>query len=209
MATGRRSGYPTHGEVLESLARHELESVSVPTSGCLRIVTVSDTHSHPHRDALDQIRAEEPDCILHAGDIGTYDVLDDLQAIAPLIAVRGNIDGHDGPPDRVTVELKQEDRLLARLLLFHIAVRGHRLTSDSVRLAKKYEAQIVVCGHSHVPLIATTDGVGVFNPGSMGPRRFGLPITFGVIEISPSGIAFRHIDCTTGAAWKPSGEPAI
>ena len=200
----RRSGYPTRAEILEPFLRHEMETIPVPASGCLRLVTVSDTHSHPHPKSLEQIRREQPDRILHAGDVGTYDVLDDLGDIAPVIAVRGNIDDHQGPPDRVTIELKQNDRLLATILLFHIAVRGHRLTSDSVRVAGKHRAQLVVCGHSHVPLIATTDGVSVFNPGSIGPKRLGLPITFGVIDVAPTGISFRHVDCTTGETWTPT-----
>jgi predicted phosphodiesterase len=61
----------------------------------------------------------------------------------------------------------------------------------------------VVCGHSHIPFIARDRGVGVFNPGSIGPRRFGLPIVLGSIEITDTGAALKHIDCETGKPWMP------
>jgi predicted phosphodiesterase len=55
----------------------------------------------------------------------------------------------------------------------------------------------VVCGHSHAPLIARDGRFAVFNPGSIGPRRFMLPISFGVIEVRATGVSMRHIDCET------------
>jgi predicted phosphodiesterase len=61
----------------------------------------------------------------------------------------------------------------------------------------------VVCGHSHVPFAAHDRGITVFNPGSAGPRRFQLPIVFGVIDVSTEGVSVRHIECETGLPWKP------
>ena len=69
--------------------------------------------------------------------------------------------------------------------------------------ARAREAGLVVCGHSHVPLIARDRDLAVFNPGSVGPRRFQLPIVFGLIEVSSSAVRLAHIDCETGQAWKP------
>lgn len=187
------------------LVTRRVETVDVPPSRRLRVAIVADTHSAPHAGALTVLRREAPAVILHAGDIGDFAVLDALARVARVIAVRGNIDPSDGPPDTVDVELRDGAALLSRLLLMHIAVRGPRLTREALALARAREAQAVVCGHSHVPLIAASDGVAVFNPGSIGPRRFSLPITLGILEVAPGGLHFRHVDCETGADWRPGG----
>jgi hypothetical protein len=61
----------------------------------------------------------------------------------------------------------------------------------------------VVCGHSHVPFIGRDRGLTVFNPGSIGPRRFHLPIVFGTMDVTPAGLRLGHVDCETGAPWTP------
>lgn len=166
------------------------------------IVVIADTHSRPHPDARKHITALRPDLILHAGDIGKLTVVDDFGKIAPTVAVRGNIDGHEFP-DTARLCIDRGETTLARLALTHIAVRGPRLRRDARALAERHDAQLVVCGHSHVPLVATEQGITVFNPGSIGPRRFTLPITFGVMKISESGIRLSHVDCETGERWLP------
>ena len=60
-----------------------------------------------------------------------------------------------------------------------------------------------MCGHSHVPLLTEDDGLFVFNPGSIGPRRFTLPITFGVMERTETNWSMRHVSCETGERWLP------
>jgi hypothetical protein len=62
---------------------------------------------------------------------------------------------------------------------------------------------MVICGHSHVPFIGRDKGLIVFNPGSIGPRRFQLPIVFGVLRLGPGGISLRHVSCETGETWLP------
>ena len=64
-------------------------------------------------------------------------------------------------------------------------------------------ASLVVCGHSHVPFIAKQRGLTVFNPGSIGPRRFHLPIVFGTIAVTPQAVRLAHVDCETGRPWSP------
>lgn len=203
--TGRQGGRRRRSKMRQPSPplRHAVEVIDLPADGRLRLAIVADTHSSPHSDALDLLRRERPDRILHGGDIGELRVLDELGTVAPVIAVRGNIDGAHGPPDTVKVELRRFEKPVATLLLMHIAVRGPRLRKDALELARKHGAQVVVCGHSHVPLIGVTDGVAVFNPGSIGPRRFRLPITFGVLDVSPDGLSFRHVDCETGDRWSP------
>src|SRR6266542_3171669 len=159
-------------------------------NGALRIVVVADTHSRPHPKSMEVIAAEQPDRILHAGDIGELTVLDGLAKIAPTSAVRGNIDARDNEvPDILTIDVCDGEESLFKILLLHIGVNGPRLRADVVRLAKAEGAGIVVCGHSHVPFMGRDRDLTVFNPGSIGPRRFGLPIVFGVIDISRERVA--------------------
>ena len=89
------------------------------------------------------------------------------------------------------------------LLLLHIGVYGVRLQAAAGRLARQFGSKIVVCGHSHVPFIGRDQGVIVFNPGSIGPRRFNLPIVFGVLEFAAGRAQLWHVDCETGKHWSP------
>ena len=171
-------------------------------AGQLRLVVVADTHSAPHPRAATLIALEKPDHILHAGDIGELSVIDRLGTIAPTIAVRGNIDEHL-LPDSITLDLVDGDRTMLTLLLTHIAVNGPKLRADAARLAQKEQANLVICGHSHIPFIGRDKGLAVFNPGSIGPRRFQLPIVFGLLEIAGGKVSLAHIDCETGKRWQP------
>ena len=124
---------------------------------------ISDTHGIMRRDALEAL--EGCKLILHAGDVGSPAVLDALARIAPVHAVRGNVDTESWakilPLDTiVTVEQVR----------FQIV---HRIAD--LKLAP--DVQCVVTGHSHVVKQNTQDGVLYLNPGSAGPRRFRLPIT--------------------------------
>ncbi len=180
-----------------------LRTRTATIEGAHRLAVVADTHSAPHPDTEKLLRAVHPDAILHGGDIGDLAVLEQLAAIAPVYAVRGNIDvrAHD-LPDVLTIDVKTGDRTL-RLLLTHIAVFGPRLRAEVAKLARAEKASLVVCGHSHVPFIGVDRGLTIFNPGSIGPRRFTLPILFGTIDVTPTGIKLAHISAETGKAWSP------
>jgi putative phosphoesterase len=178
--------------------------VAVRKDGSLRLGVVADTHSAPHPATVTHLRSRSPDAILHAGDIGDLAVLDQLEAIAPVFAVRGNIDIRaPGLPDVLLLDVVEGEASFVRILLMHIAVDGPRLRADAARLARSREASLVVCGHSHVPLVARDHDVAVFNPGSAGPRRFRLPIVFGTIDVSPAAVTLAHFDCETGRRWSP------
>jgi len=182
------------------------QQLALGPDGSLRLAVVADTHSQPHPRAAELLTAWGPDAILHAGDIGDLGVLDDLSRIAPLHAIRGNIDVRAAHlPDVLTLDLVRGDQDVPalRLLLIHIGVYGPKLRADVAALARERAAQLVVCGHSHVPFWGRDRGLTVFNPGSIGPRRFHLPIVFGTIEVTPAGLRFAHVDCETGAAWSP------
>ena len=173
-------------------------------SGALRIAIVADTHGSPHPNSHAVLRAAEPDHILHAGDVGDLSVLEGLEAIAPLTAIRGNIDVRaPGLPDVVTIAIAEGERTLVTLLLLHIGVYGPRLRADAARLARAEGAAIVVCGHSHVPFLGRDGGLTIVNPGSIGPRRFQLPIVFALMDVTAAAIAVHHVSCETGARWEP------
>jgi len=183
---------------------HGDAALSLDARGRLRVAVVADTHGRPHPAAAQRIAELGPDAILHAGDIGARGVLDDFAKIAPVIAVRGNIDERASDlPDSVAIDVRADGESVLRLLLMHIAVYGPRLRADAARLATRHAARVVVCGHSHVPFVGRDRGLTVFNPGSIGPRRFHLPIVLGVLEIDAGKLALRHVDCESGATWKP------
>ena len=142
--------------------------------------------------------------ILHAGDIGDLSVLSELRALAPVLAVRGNID-EQAPtlPDSMSIDFVAGERSILSVLLTHIAVYGPKLHTEVARQARAKAADLVICGHSHVPFIGRDKGLVVFNPGSIGPRRFQLPIVFGVLRLGPSGTSMRHVSCETGETWLP------
>jgi putative phosphoesterase len=179
------------------------ESIALGAKGT-RIVVVADTHSEPHPNAHRLIAQAKPDRILHAGDIGDLSVVRDLEKIAPTTPVRGNIDVRlPDLPDLVRLDVMREGERWFSLMLFHIAVAGPRLRGDAAKLARDEGATIVVCGHSHVPFIGRDRDLTIFNPGSIGPRRFHLPIVFGVMDITTERLSMKHVDCETGKDWMP------
>jgi putative phosphoesterase len=172
-------------------------------TGKWRFAVVADTHSKPHSATAERLAELAPNAILHAGDIGDLAVLDELAKVAPVFAVRGNIDAPSDVPEQRLIELVQDDALVLRVLLVHIAVYGPKLRAEVVRFATQERASLVVCGHSHVPFIGRDRGITVFNPGSIGPRRFQLPIVLGTLDIADRRASLRHIDAETGAPWSP------
>ncbi len=133
----------------------------------MRIAVVSDTHSLLRPEVLPAIAGAEH--ILHAGDVGGIEILNQLRTIAPITAIRGNID-RDGPCVRLpATETLELDGVLIHML--------HNI--DELDLTPEAaDIRVVVYGHSHKPLIETKRDVLYLNPGSIGPGRFNLPVTF-------------------------------
>jgi uncharacterized protein len=134
---------------------------------------ISDTHGLIRPEAITALQGS--DLIIHAGDIGKPEVIDQLNAIAPTHAVRGNVDTQSWArtlPDTRVVEA-------GALRLFVLHVRAE-LVVDPVIAG--YAA--VIFGHSHKPSTETRNGVLWLNPGSAGPRRFRLPISVARIRVS-------------------------
>jgi putative phosphoesterase len=133
---------------------------------------ISDTHGLLRPEALTALRGS--DRILHAGDVGDPGILDLLAQIAPVTAVRGNVDIE--PWTRSLPETEVVEAGAVSIYMLH----------DLGRLDLKPEAagfQVVVYGHSHQPKIEEKNGVLYFNPGSAGPRRFHLPVSMGKVTI--------------------------
>ena len=134
----------------------------------VHIGVISDTHGLLRSEALAALQGS--DYIIHAGDIGDPRILDKLAAIAPLTAVRGNVDDDDWTQKIPDTNLLEINGVSIYVL--------HRLQElDLKPEAAKFSA--VVHGHSHVPNQEWKDGVLYFNPGSAGPRRFKLPVSVG------------------------------
>jgi len=132
------------------------------------IGVISDTHGLLRPEALAALRGV--DRILHAGDVGELEVLDALRAVAPVTAVRGNVDhGAVGRALRETEVIKIEG--ISIYMLHEIQKLDLRPEAAGFR--------VIVYGHSHRPLIEEKKGVVYFNPGSAGPRRFRLPVSVG------------------------------
>jgi uncharacterized protein len=147
----------------------------------MRIGVISDTHGLLRPEALDALRGS--DHILHAGDVGDVAILDALRQLAPVTAIRGNIDraGRCAQlPATDLVELGGKN--------FYLIHDLNELDLDPVAAG----IDVVVSGHSHKPAVdhgtGRNKGVLYFNPGSAGPRRFSLPVSIGVFEINGSDI---------------------
>ena len=146
----------------------------------MRIGVISDTHGLLRPEVFEVFR--EVDHIVHGGDIGPAAILDELAAIAPVTAVYGNTDGWD---------LRGRLPQVARLQLdgFTIVVtHGDQFgspTPDKLQAAFP-DAEIIVFGHTHRPLLTLVDVVvTVMNPGGAGARRFDLPASVGILELEP------------------------
>jgi len=144
----------------------------VTTDNSIIIGVISDTHGVLRPEALKALRGSQH--IIHAGDVGVPEILEELSNIAPLTAVRGNVD-----KGAWALTLPETDVLEVGGISIYVL-------HDVAQLDLKPKAAgfaVVVSGHSHVPKRETRDGVLYFNPGSAGPRRFKLPVSVGRLTV--------------------------
>ena len=141
---------------------------------------ISDTHGLLRPEALACLGGS--DFIIHAGDVGDPRILDDLALLAPVTAVRGNID-----TGAWASALPETAVLTVGAVRIHVLHRIEDLTSGT-------GFQAVICGHSHKPGWFEKDGVLYVNPGSAGPRRFSLPISLGSLTIDGPSVAVELIE---------------
>lgn len=132
---------------------------------------ISDTHGLLRNEVYAAF--EGVDEIVHAGDVGDVGIIGELEVIAPVQAVYGNVDGED------VRGVTQETLRLTRGGRDIVVIHGHQLGSPSVNaLVERFPAaDIIVYGHTHQPLIEQVEGVLVVNPGSAGQRRLGRPVS--------------------------------
>ncbi|HET7923690.1 MAG TPA: metallophosphoesterase family protein [Rhodanobacteraceae bacterium] len=135
---------------------------------------ISDTHGFLRAEAVAVLRG--CDAIVHAGDVGKPDVLEQLAELAPLTAIRGNV-------DKWAVDLPDTAVLKLARKRFYVIHNVKELTLDP----RSAGFAAVISGHSHVPKSETRDGVLYLNPGSAGPRRFRLPVTVARISVHKDG----------------------
>jgi uncharacterized protein len=139
----------------------------------LYIGVISDTHGLLRPQAMAALRGSA--LIIHAGDVGRPEILDELGKIAPVVAVRGNVD-RDAWAERLPQsEIVEHES--ARLYVLHIL---EELDLDPPTAG----FHSVITGHTHRPKMETKDGVLYFNPGSAGPKRFDLPVSVGRLSIA-------------------------
>jgi len=154
----------------------------------VRIGLISDTHGVLRPEVFDRFAGVER--ILHAGDIGSPDILVELEVIAPVTAVYGNTDGFDiraRVPESARIEC--EGRTI-------VVVHGDQFGSPTapVLLAAYPAADLIVYGHTHRPRVDRVGGRVVVNPGAAGPRRFDLRPSVGIVTLDESGVEVEIVE---------------
>lgn len=196
--SGTETGYihkmGKHGVLCCSIAVHRVEALlrylqqSNSWFRLMRVGLISDTHGLVRPEALKALEG----CVhvIHAGDIVKPDILDALRRIAPVTAVRGNNDRGAWAKSLPEYEVVEFGGV-------SVYVRHDRSELDVDPAAAGF--RVVVCGHSHQPVVETHDGVLFVNPGSAGPRRFKLPIAVGELLIDGDRVEARIIAIQSAA----------
>ena len=151
----------------------------------MRIGIISDTHGLLRPEAEKALQGVK--LIVHAGDVGSPEILMRLKAIAPVFAVRGNVDTEPWARELPLTTVVEAGG--ASLYVLH-----NLRELDLKPAAAKFD--FVISGHTHQAELTERNGVTYFNPGSAGPRRFHLPVTLAVLELS-------------GKPWKPQIIPLL
>jgi uncharacterized protein len=149
----------------------------------LRVALLSDTHGLMRAEA--RAFAVGCDYIIHGGDIGSAQILDELAAIAPLIAIRGNNDGLAW-----AAHLPETELIRVGGVFVYVIHDISQLDIDPHAAG----VQVIVSGHSHKPLVERRDGILYVNPGSCGPRRFKLPISVGELIVEGTEVSARTVE---------------
>jgi len=147
-------------------------------SSSITIGLISDTHGLLRPEAIDALTGS--DFIVHAGDIGSLEVLEDLARLAPVTAIRGNVDRGNW-----AAALPPTEVLEAGGTYLYVVHDIAELDLDPVAAGFR----VVVSGHSHQPAAREKDGVLYINPGSAGPRRFSLPVAVARLTVADGRIA--------------------
>jgi len=151
------------------------QHISILPSPISRLGLISDTHGLLRPDVHAALAGVQ--MILHAGDVGGDEILDELSIIAPVHAVFGNTDPPGNPRLRAAIEM------VVHGVRIHVS-HGHELGAPKPeRLLSRYAADVIVFGHTHEPLVVSADGRLVVNPGAAGPARFDIKPSVAILEI--------------------------
>jgi uncharacterized protein len=154
-----------------------------PVRGVRNVGAISDTHGLLRPEAIEALRGSE--LIVHAGDVGNADVLEALRAIAPTIAVRGNVDTDAWAASLPATEVVEVGRV-------HLYVLHDISTLDLDPKAAGFA--VVIFGHSHRPSAGLRNNVLFLNPGSAGPRRFSLPIAVARLQVAGEHVSHEIVE---------------
>ena len=153
------------------------------TDGAKRIGLISDTHGLLRKEGVEALRGSE--MIIHAGDVGKPEILEDLRKIAPVVAVRGNVDTAEWA--KALPETAVAKAVAALIYVLH-DVKALDLNPSAAGF------HIVVSGHTHKPVKTEREGVLYINPGSAGPRRFQLPVTVARLNLGRIPYEVEFVD---------------
>ncbi len=148
-----------------------------------RIGVIADTHGLFDRAILRHFQGV--DRILHAGDIGDRSVIIELEKIAPVTAVSGNVDGYErsGLQPETLIDLGGR-----KIAIRHILYEGGKLTKEGRTFLDRERPDLCIYGHTHQPKTESYGPTLLFNPGSAGPKRFKLPRGLGLLTLGPGTI---------------------
>jgi uncharacterized protein len=152
------------------------------------IGVISDTHGLLDEKVLEHFRGVHS--IIHAGDIGTEDIIWHLEKIAPVVAVRGNNDSAAMCFPNERMALIEGRTFYVR----HIFATVEKMAPAQQRIIERHMPDAVIFGHSHKAYSETWRGTLLFNPGSAGPKRFSLPRSIGLLELGEDTITPRIIE---------------
>jgi len=158
-----------------------------------RIGLISDTHGLLRDEAVEALRSS--DLILHAGDVGKPDIVAAWRTVAPVIAVRGNVDQDSWASALPATAVAETDSALIYIL--------HDLKElDLDPVAAGF--RVVVSGHSHKPARSEHSGILYINPGSAGPKRFNLPTTIARLDLAANPWKVDFVDILSGRSLSPA-----
>jgi uncharacterized protein len=173
-------GFPSHSAERQEGMKHGAQAMA---NAVKRIGLISDTHGLLRKEAVEALRGSE--LIIHAGDVGKPEILEVLKRIAPVVAVRGNVDTE--PWAQALPETAVAEAGAAMIYVLH-DVKALDLNPAASGF------QIVVSGHTHKPGKTERDGVLYINPGSAGPRRFQLPVTVARLRLGGMPYEVEFVD---------------
>ena len=154
----------------------------------IRIGVIADTHGR--FDPVVRRHFKGVDYIFHAGDIGDRCVIEQLEQIAPVTAVSGNVDGDEqnGFSSEVIIELAGR-----RIAMRHILYERGTMTKEGRAFLEREHPDVCIFGHTHQPKAEWLGKTLLFNPGSAGPQRFKLPRGLGILVLARRGITSKQI----------------